>query len=84
MRVDRSDWLVLGFLVAILSPAVAHAQPWSGIISRSRAMAWAEAGLPACVTAASWMSVKLKDCLVRRRLPRSRTLKWSSPALVTA
>ena len=40
----RIPWLV-GLLI-VAAPMVAHAQPWSGILSPSRAVDWSNAGVP--------------------------------------
>ncbi len=40
----RIPWLV-GLLI-VAAPIVAHAQPWSGILSPSRAVDWSNAGVP--------------------------------------
>src|SRR5438093_12635 len=37
--------LTFGFLI-IVAPTIAHAQPWSGILSASRAVDWSNVGVP--------------------------------------
>src|SRR2546427_10004045 len=40
----RVAWLI-GLLI-VVTPIVAHAQPWSGILDPSRAIDWTKAGIP--------------------------------------
>ena len=40
-------WSVILFALLLLLPVITQAQPWSAIISSSRAIDWSKAGLPA-------------------------------------
>ena len=43
-----------GCLASVFFPTVAHAEPWSGVISPSRAIDWTKAGLPGGLPDAGW------------------------------
>jgi hypothetical protein len=50
----RSQPLLLFFITLMISPAVAHAQAWSGLISPSRAIDWSTAGVVGGIPSAGW------------------------------
>ena len=50
----RRPSLMLFFVILLISPAVVHAQAWSGIISSTRATDWTKAGVVGGIPSASW------------------------------
>jgi hypothetical protein len=50
----RSQLVLFFFITLLLFPAVSHGQPWSGIISPSRAIDWSGAGIPGGIPSGSW------------------------------
>jgi hypothetical protein len=50
----RSQSILLFFIACLLFPAVAHAQPWSGILSPARAADWTGAGVVGGIRSGSW------------------------------
>jgi hypothetical protein len=80
----RSQPLLLFFVAVLISPAVAHAQAWSGIIDPARATDWTHAGVTGGIPSRGWPQCVTAACAKVTANGHSSTAAQINAAIVSA